>query len=59
MTFKAINDIASSNSFVLTLLVFGAYLRMTEQDLLSLTVAQQAAAVKKAMLELCKLQAER
>jgi hypothetical protein len=59
MTFKAINDTAGPDGLVLTLLVFGAYLRMTEQDLLSLTVAQQAAAVKKATLELCKLRAER
>jgi hypothetical protein len=38
MAFKAINDIASPNGLILTLLVFGAYLRIVESDSLSLLV---------------------
>jgi hypothetical protein len=40
-------------------LVFGAYLRIIESDAPSLTVAQKATAIKKAMAEIHKLQAER
>ena len=35
MAFKAINDTASPNGLVLTLLVFGAYPRIVELDALS------------------------
>jgi hypothetical protein len=38
MSFKAINDFIGPNSLVLTLLVYGAYPRMTKSDPLSLTV---------------------
>jgi hypothetical protein len=59
MAFKALNDTAGPNGLVLTLLVFGAYPRMTELDAPSPTVTQCANAVKKAMAEICKLRAER
>jgi hypothetical protein len=59
MAFKAINDTAGPNRLVPTLLVFGAYLRMTELDAPSPTVTQRANALKKAMAEIRKLRAER
>ena len=39
IAFKAINDIAGLNGLVLTLLVYSAYLRITEYDPLLLLVA--------------------
>jgi hypothetical protein len=49
MTFKAINDFIGPNGLVLTLLVYSAYLKMTKNDPLSLTILQRAIAIKKAM----------
>ena len=57
--FKAINNTAGANGLVPTLLAFGAYPRMSEQDAPSATVAQRAAAMKRAMMEVRKLRAER
>jgi hypothetical protein len=51
MAFKAINDTAGPNGLVLTLLVYGAYPRITEHDPPSPSVAQRALAIKKAMAE--------
>jgi hypothetical protein len=59
MAFKAINNTAGPNRLVLTLLVFSAYLQMVKLDALSLSVTQWANAIKKAMAEVQKLQAER
>ena len=59
MAFKAINDSAGPDSLIPTLLVFGAYPRMTESDAPSPTVTQRAIAFKKAMEEVKKIQAER
>jgi hypothetical protein len=59
MAFKAINDSTRLDGLIPTLLVYGAYSRMTEHDLLSLTVAQRALAVKKAMVKIQKLKAKR
>ena len=59
MAFKAINDSAGPDGLVLTLLVFGAYLRIIELDAPSPTVAQRSSAIKKAMAEIHKLRAER
>jgi len=59
MAFKAINDSAGPDGLVPTLLVFGAYPQMVEADAPSPTVAQRAAAIKKAMAEIQKLRAER
>ena len=49
MSFKAINDSAGSNRLVPTLLVFGAYPRMSELDTPSVSITQRAMAMKKAM----------
>ena len=59
MAFKAINDSAGPNGLVPILLVFGAYPRMVDSDAPAATVAQRASAMKKAMLEIRKLRAER
>jgi hypothetical protein len=59
MAFKAINDSAGPDSLVPTLLVFEAYPRMIESDAPSPIVTQRATAIKKAMAEIHKLQAER
>ena len=59
MAFKALNDTAGPDGLVPTLLVFGAYPRMTELDAPSPTVTQRANVVKKAMAEIRKLRAER
>ena len=59
MAFKAINDSAGPNGIVPTLLVFGAYPRMTELDAPSPTVTQRSVALKKAMEEIKKLRAQR
>jgi hypothetical protein len=58
MAFKAINNSASPDGLVSTLLVFEAYPRMVESDAPSSTVAQRAIAIKKAMAKIHKLQAE-
>jgi hypothetical protein len=59
MAFKALNDTAGPDGLVPTLLVFGAYPRMVESDPPSPTVTQRAAAIKKAMVEIRKIRAER
>ena len=59
MAFKAINDIAGLNGLVPTLLVYSALPRMVEYNALSLIVTQRSAALKKAILEIQKLQAKR
>ncbi len=59
MAFKAINDSAGPNGLISTLLVFGAYPRMTEMDASSSTITQRAIAMKKAMDEVRKLHATR
>src|SRR5271155_1799902 len=59
MAFRAINDTAGPDGLVPTLLVFGAYPRMVESDAPSPSVTQRANAIKKAMVEIQKLRAER
>lgn len=59
MSFKAINDTAGPDGLVPTLLVFGAYPRMTDSDAPSPTVTQRANAMRKAMEEVRKVRAER
>jgi hypothetical protein len=59
MAFKAINDTAGPDGLVPTLLVYGAYPRMTENDTPAPTVTQRAMAIRKAMAEIDKLRAER
>jgi len=52
MAFKAINNTASLEGLVPILLVFGAYPQMVELDALLPSVAQRAAAIRKAMVEI-------
>ena len=59
MTFKAINDTAGPDGLVPTLLVFGAYPRLTESDAPSPTLTQRAQALRKAMDEVRRIRAER
>ena len=59
MAIKAINNIAGYNSIMLTLLVFGAFLRMIHLDPPALSIIQQATAIKKVIAEITKLYAQR
>ena len=59
MAFKALNDSAGPNGLVPTLLVFGAYPRITDRDTPAATVTQRVAALKKAMIEIGMIRAER
>ena len=58
MAFKVINNIVKPNNIVLTLLVYNAYLRIYELNLLSLTVIQRVIIIKKAMDKIHKLKAK-
>ncbi|KAI0995299.1 hypothetical protein K3495_g12883 [Podosphaera aphanis] len=58
MEIKAINDSAGPNGLVPTLLVFGAYPRLTNSDPPALTITQRAAAIRKAMDEISKIRAK-
>ena len=55
IAFKAINDTVGPNSLVPTLLVFGAYLRISELDAPSPSIGQRSGTLKKAIEELRKL----
>lgn len=59
MAVKAINDSAGPDGLVPTLLVFGAYPRMTEDSPPSPSITQRAEAVRKAMKEVQRLYAAR
>jgi hypothetical protein len=59
MAVKAVNDTAGPDGIVPTLLVFGAYPRMTELDAPSPTIAQRSAAIRRATAEIAKLRATR
>lgn len=56
---KAVNDTAGPNGLVPTLLVFGAYPRMVDDSSPAPTQRQRAKAIKKAMEEVRRAQAER
>ena len=58
MAVKAVNNIASSNGLVPTLLIYGAYLRMGKLDPPAPSITDQAAAIWKAMTEIVKLRAK-
>ena len=49
MAVKAVNNTASPNGLVPTLLVYGAYLRISNLDLSTLSITEQAAAIWKAV----------
>lgn len=57
MAVKAVNDTAGYNRLVPTLLVFGAYLCMSELSPPAPTISQRATAIKKAMNEVSKIRA--
>lgn len=52
MAVKAVNDTVGPDGIVLTILVFGVYLRMTIDSHLSTLTAQRAEAIRKAMADL-------
>jgi hypothetical protein len=58
IAFKAINDSASPDGLVPTLLVYSAYPRMLEHEAPTAIVIQRALAIKKAMIEIQKLRAK-
>ena len=55
MAVKAINDTTGLDRQVPTLLVYGAYLRMSNLDLFTLSIMEWAAVIRKAMAEIVKL----
>jgi hypothetical protein len=56
---KAVNDSAGPDGIIPTLLVFGAYPRMTKDSPPSLSTTQRAQAIYKATKEVRRLYAER
>jgi len=58
MAVKAINNTASPNGLVPTLLVYGAYLRISNLGPPAPSITEQAAAIRKAMAEIAKLRAK-
>ena len=59
MAVKAVNDTAGLNGLVLTLLVFGAYPRMTRSSAPSASIVKRVKAVRLAMTELRHLNVKR
>jgi hypothetical protein len=59
MAVKAVNDTAGPDGLVPTLLVFGAYPKISEYDPPAPSVQERAAAIRKAMIEVRKAHAER
>ena len=58
MAVKAVNNTASPNGLVPTLLVYGAYLRISNLDPPTLSIIKRAAIIRKAMAEIVKLRAK-
>jgi hypothetical protein len=58
MAVKAVNDTAGPDGLVPTLLVYGAYPRMSNLDPPVPSVTHLAAIIRKAMAEIVKLQAK-
>ena len=58
MAVKAVNNTAGPNGLVPTLLVYGAYLRISKLDPPTLSVIDQAAVIRKVMAEIVKLRAK-
>ena len=58
MAVKAINNTASPNGLVPTLLVYGAYLRISKLDPPALSVTERATIIRKAIAEIVKLRAK-
>ena len=58
MAFKAVNDSSSLEGLVPTLLLFRAFPWITELDLLVLSIAQRATAIRRAMAEVEKVRSK-
>ena len=58
MAVKAINNTTSPNRLVPTLLVYGAYLRISKLDPPTPSIIEQAAAIRKVMAKIVKLRAK-
>ena len=58
MAVKAVNDTAGPNGIVPTLLVYGAYPRISKLDPPTPSVTERAAVIRKAMAEIVKLRAK-
>jgi len=58
MAVKAVNDTTSPDRLVPTLLVYGAYLRMSNLNPPTLSITEQAAAIQKAIAKIVKLRAK-
>ena len=59
MAVKAINDIVGLDGLIPTLLIFRAYLRMTNMDPLSPSITKRVEAIRVAMKEVRQLKAKR
>jgi hypothetical protein len=55
MAIKAINNTAGLNRLVPTLLIYRAYLRISNLNPSALSITEQAAAIRKVMAEIVKL----
>ena len=58
MAIKAVNNTAGPNGLVPTLLVYGAYLRISNLGPPAPFITEQAAIIRKAMAEIVKLRAK-
>ena len=58
MAIKAINNTASLNGLVPTLLVYRAYLRISNLDPPTPSIIEQVAIIRKAIVEIVKLRAK-
>ena len=58
MAIKAVNNTASPNRLVPTLLVYGAYLRIGKLDPPAPSVTDRAAIIRKVIAEIVKLRAK-
>jgi len=58
MAVKAVNDTASPNGLVPTLLVYGAYPRISNLGPPTLFITERAAIIRKEMAEIVKLRAK-
>jgi hypothetical protein len=58
MAVKAINNTAGPNGLVPTLLVYGAYLRISNLGPPALSITEQAAVIQKVIAEIVKLRAK-
>ena len=58
MAVKAVNNTAGPNRLVPTLLVYGAYLRISKLDPPTLSITDRAAIIRKAIAKIVKLRAK-